>query len=256
MSSVRKASLVLMILAVALTACANGLATSTPVDANSISTSLVGTLVVSLFQTQTARVTPTPTSTKASPTAINTLALPTNLSSTPTSPYYLTLGTLTPIFTPSVTGTVYTPTIDPGSLAYGCNNLAFVRDVTIPPGTVLSPDEDFAKTWKVANTGTCNWMYQYALVLVSGNPFSGKTTKLNRIVSVGHWAEVSVEMGAPHAFGAYTSYWRMTDADGHMFGEMLPISLVVGVDSTNTPEPPADTQTPTSASAPEPTATP
>jgi next-to-BRCA1 protein 1 len=120
----------------------------------------------------------------------------------------------------------------------------------------LKPDEDFTKTWKVSNIGTCNWMYQYGLVLLSGNAFSGKTTKLNRIVTVGHWAEVSVDMGAPHAFGAYTSYWRMTDADGHMFGSTLPISLVVGVDSTNTPEPPADTPVPTSTPTPSDTPTP
>ena len=134
--------------------------------------------------------------------------------------------------------------------------MAFVRDVTYPPGSVLSPNEDFAKTWKVANIGTCDWTYQYALVLLSGNSFSGKTTKINRVVTVGHWAEVSVEMGAPHSFGAYTSYWRMQDGAGNMFGATLPISIVVGVESTDTPEPSTDTPVPTSTATPVPTSTP
>ena len=60
MSFARKTLIPLLILTTLLTACGSGVATSTPVDANSISTSLVGTLVVSLFQTQTALVPPSP----------------------------------------------------------------------------------------------------------------------------------------------------------------------------------------------------
>jgi Ig-like domain from next to BRCA1 gene len=243
MSFARKTLIPLLILTTLLTACGSGVATSTPVDANSISTALVGTLVVSLFQTQTALVPPSPVPTDVPPTPVSPLIFPTSNIPTPTLIYYLPLATLTPNLTPTVTGTVPTPTIDPNSLAVGCNNLAFVRDVTIPSGTVLSPKQDFQKTWKVANTGTCNWMYQYQIMFLSGNAFNGKTTKLLRVVEAGHWAEISVGMSAPNAPGDYTSYWRMADANGNMFGASLAVSFTVkvpkptSVPATNTPVP-------------------
>ncbi len=112
MSFARKTLVPLLILALLLTACGSAVATSTPVDANSISTSLVGTLVVSLFQTQTALVPPSPIaiSTDVPPTPANTLIFPTPNIPTPTLVYYYP--TLTPNLTPTVTGTLPTPTIN------------------------------------------------------------------------------------------------------------------------------------------------
>jgi hypothetical protein len=257
MSFARKNLVQLLILLALLTGCGSGLATSTPVDANSISTSLVGTLVASLFQTQTALAPLTPSSTPAPPVPINTVIYPTIVFPSPTIPYfYPTLGTITPIYTPTATGTVFTPTVNPGLLAYGCNNLAFIRDVTVPSGTVFKPGDDFVKTWKVANTGTCKWEYQYEIVLLSGNAFNGKTTKLNRVVTVGDWSEISVGMGAPKNPGDYTSYWRMADPNGNMFGASLAVSFTVILNPTKTPVPPTLTQAPTTTSAPTPTYTP
>jgi hypothetical protein len=256
MSFTRKTLTPLLILLTLLTACGSGLATSTPVDANSISTSLVGTLVASLFQTQTAAAPATPISTPVPPTSINTVIYPTVIFQTPTTIYYYpTLGTITPTFTPTVTGTVFTPTVDPSLLASGCNNLAFVRDVTVPSGTVFKPNEDFVKTWKVANIGTCKWMYQYEILLLSGNGFNAKTTKLNRMVDVGNWAELSIGMGAPKNPGDYTSYWRMADPNGKMFGATLVVSFTVSSNPTDTPVPSTSTPIPPSATVPPSTLT-
>ena len=130
MSFTRKTLVPLLILTMLLTACGSGVATSTPVDVNSISTSLVGTLVASLFQTQTALVPPSPISTAVPPSPVNTLIYPTTIIQTSTLIIYLpTLATITPFHSPTVTGTIPTPTVNPDSLAFGCNNLAFVRDV-------------------------------------------------------------------------------------------------------------------------------
>ncbi len=252
MSFARKTLIPHLILTMLLTACGSGVATSTPVDANSISTALVGTLVASLFQTQTALVPPSPISTSVPPTPVNTLIFPTIIFQSPTLYYFPPLPTITPYLSPTVTGTVPTPTVNPNSLAYGCNNLAFIRDVTIPSGTVLSPKEDFVKTWKVANTGTCKWVYQYQLMLLSGNAFNAKTTKLLRVVDPGNWTELSIGMGAPKNPGDYTSYWRMADANGNMFGASLAVSFTVEVPSP-TSVPATDTLVPTSTDTPTPT---
>src|SRR5512141_2290607 len=37
----------------------------------------------------------------------------------------------------------------------GCEAADYLKDVTIPDGTVLSPGETFEKTWKFQNNGTC-----------------------------------------------------------------------------------------------------
>ena len=251
----RKAVTLLLLSSGLLTACGSSVATSTPVDADTISTSLVGTLVAGVFQTQTA-VAPAPlASYSATPSPQGIVVLPTPLSPSPTFYYFTnTPGTPLPSLTPRVTGTIFTPTIDPNSLAFGCNNLAFVRDVTIPAGTVMKPGEDFGKTWKVANIGTCDWLNQYSIVLVSGDAMSGKATKLARVVTVGHWAELTVQMGAPKSPGIHTAYWRLADADGHMFGSSLAVSINVNGNPTETTAPPTDTTVP--SDTPDASATP
>lgn len=255
MTFARRLLVPVLILVMLLTACGSSVATSTPVDMNSVSTALVATLVASLFQTQTALVPPSPIPTEVPPTPVNTLVLPTIIVQTPTIFYIQPLATKTPYLSPTITGTIPTPTVDPNLLSFGCNNLAFIRDVTIPNGTVLSPKEDFVKTWKVANTGTCKWVYQYQLMLLSGNAFNAKTTKLLRVVEPGNWTELSVGMGAPKNPGDYKSYWRMADANGNMFGASLAVSFTVAVPSP-TSVPATDTEVPTSTSTPTETPTP
>jgi hypothetical protein len=257
MHSFVKRSALFLVLVAGLSACASA-ATPERSAADIVLTEGVHTMVAAHFMTQTALIppvsatfpktfTPTPTF-----TALGTaLASP---SATPTWLFYTaTLGT--PL-TPTVTGTFSTATIDPSSLAFGCNNLAFVTDVTIPNGTVLKPKQDFGKTWKVANTGTCNWLSHYALDLVGGPAMGAKTSNnLGRIVTAGHWAELTLGMGAPKEPGTYTSYWRLRTADGHAFGTTLVLSVVVS-SPTNTPQPPTNTPEPTATPSPTPTPSP
>jgi hypothetical protein len=234
-------------------------------DVNVVMTDAINTMVISFFETQTALVTPVTPTFAATQTPFPTVTLP--LSSTPlasaTFVYYTpTLGSLTP-GSPTVTGTLPTATVNPNALAFGCNNLAFIRDVTVPAGTVIPKNKDFTKTWKVQNTGTCNWMYQYGLVLLSGDRYGGKDTKIQRLVTVDDWAEVSINMTAPNKPGTYTNYWRMTDLNGNMFGATLVVSFVVAAPAAPTAVPtstktlapptstftftpvPTDTETPT-----------
>lgn len=241
--------LVMTLPAFLLISCAGAAPTQ---DVNAIMTAAVGTMVASVFESQTAMVTPvtaTSTLTQTPLPTVTPLSSPAALVlASPTFTYYTpTLGTLTP-GTPTATGTLATATVNPNVLAYGCNNLAFIRDVTVPAGTVIQKNKDFTKTWKVQNTGTCNWMYQYGLVLLSGDRYGGKDTKIQRLVTVNDWSEVSVNMTAPNHPGTYTNYWRMTDADGHMFGATLTVSFVVAA-------PPAPTSVPTFTKTPAPTST-
>ncbi len=193
-------------------------------DINALLTQSIGTLSSSFFLTQTAivptaTVTPLPTPT---PLATSTaLALPSPLPSA-TQGYIYVAPTIT------VTGTVYTPTANPSTLAYGCNNLGLIRDVTIESGTEMAPGEKFTKTWQVANTGTCDWLSGYRLVPVSGTKFAEDPVRINNApVPPNEWRQISVNMYAPNDAGTYTQYWQMSDGAGHTFGATLGVTIKV-----------------------------
>lgn len=223
-------------------------ASPTP-DVNAILTQSIGTLSASFFLTQTAMVppatnTPLPTATSL---ATNTpLTLPSPLPSATLS--YVGTAYIYPSVTP--TGTYYTPTVNPSSLGYGCNNLVLIRDETIPSGTEIAPGADFTKTWKVSNSGTCNWMYTYRLVHVSGNKFAADSVKLNNKIEPGKWTQLSVLLTAPKEPGTYTGYWQLSDGAGHTFGSLLGVSIVVKKPAEPTAVPPTATKTPVTPSYP------
>ena len=207
--------------------------TAPPQDVNAIMTSAVSSMVASFFETQTAMVplsTPTPEP-SMTPLPSPTIIYPTStFAPLPTATfisYTPTLGTAAPTVTLGTPGTVVTATTNPALLGSGCNNMAFIRDVTVPAGTVVKPKEDFVKTWKVQNTGTCPWLYQYHLVSISENDFGAGEIKIQKLVEVNDWSELSAPLTAPNTPGTYTSYWRLVDADGKFFGATLVVSFDV-----------------------------
>lgn len=100
-----------------------------------------------------------------------------------------------------------------------CDAAAFVRDVTVPDGSTISPGGDFVKTWRLRNVGACSWTGAYALVFVSGDRMHGPTAvNLPGNVSPGQSVDVSVSLSAPTSNGEYQGYWRLQNASGAHFG--------------------------------------
>ncbi len=100
-----------------------------------------------------------------------------------------------------------------------CNQATFVADVTVPDGSKMTPGKKFTKTWRLKNTGTCSWTTQYALVFASGAQMGGPTVQqLTQVVNPGETVDLSVELTAPNAAGAYRGYWKLRDANGNVFG--------------------------------------
>jgi hypothetical protein len=169
--------------------------------------------------------TATPTATQT-PTA--TVATPIPLSSSTATATQLVFDAPLITFTPIPIGTQFTPTANPSALATGCNNLLLLADVNVPAGTVFKPEEQFTKTWKVANTGTCDWVYLYHLVFISGDDVGGKDPpRLGKVIEPGKWTQLSVTLRAPKAPGKYTAYWRFADQSGTAFGSTLGVSFEV-----------------------------
>jgi hypothetical protein len=119
----------------------------------------------------------------------------------PTYPFF----TLTPISTP-------VPVVL-------CDEALFIKDVTIPDGTILGRGTNFTKVWRVQNVGSCTWSPSYSVVLVSGNGFGASTIVwMPGYVYPGNSIDLSVNMTAPNTDGHYQSFWELRNASGALFG--------------------------------------
>ena len=101
-----------------------------------------------------------------------------------------------------------------------CDKAQFVDDVTIPDGTILSPNEFFTKTWRLKNIGTCSWTPSYAVVPGSGDAMSGPATQaLTGNVNPGQTMDVSINLKAPSSNGNYKGFWKLRNASGVLFAQ-------------------------------------
>lgn len=225
MNNVLKKLPILLLVAVLAASCA-GQPPAPTQDVNALMTQSVGTFMAQFFLTQTAMYTPATPTPLDTPTFIPTntpLALPSPVPPTATYVFYAT-SIVYPTATP--TGTYYTPTANPSTLAYGCNNLGLINDIALSSSTV-QPGDTFTKTWQVANTGTCDWKFNYRLVFVSGDEMDGVGEKVGNDIPKNKWTRISATLTAPKNPGTYTGYWQLSDTSGHTFGASLKVTVTV-----------------------------
>jgi hypothetical protein len=109
-----------------------------------------------------------------------------------------------------------------------CDSLAFVTDVNVPDDTSMSPGQDFVKTWKVKNSGSCPWGAGYKLVYAGyADNMSGQFQPLTGVVQPGQEVEVSVQFKAPDAADQYLSAWQMSNPSGVTFPEIIFVKIIV-----------------------------
>jgi hypothetical protein len=134
----------------------------------------------------------------------------------------------------------------------GCSlNAAYVADVTVPDDTEMDPNEDFTKTWRVRNSGTCNWNADFRLVFVSGDQMGAPASVSVPATAAGATVDVSIEMTAPNDPGTYRSNWKMQSDEGTVFGSQVYVRIVVPEPATATPteEPTEEPEGPTNLQA-------
>jgi hypothetical protein len=116
---------------------------------------------------------------------------------------------------PQDTNTPLGPTNTPAT----CDRAEFVSDVTIPDGTIFAPGEEFTKTWRIKNNGTCAWTTEYAVIFDSENMMGAASSVfLSGNVSPGDTVDISVDMKAPATPGEYQGNWKLRNASGVIFG--------------------------------------
>jgi hypothetical protein len=96
----------------------------------------------------------------------------------------------------------------------------FVRDVTIPDGTVMAPAEPFTKTWEIRNSGEVPWTGRFLTRL--GPTAGGGVPSSPRRVTIpdtdpGETVEISVPMKAHRLNGSAEIHWKMTDGRGNLY---------------------------------------
>lgn len=95
---------------------------------------------------------------------------------------------------------------------------AFYADVTVPDNTIFKPGDNFTKTWRVRNEGTCTWNSSYHLVFESGEIMNGALSNPMPDITPGEIADISIDLKAPARWGQYTGNWQFENEKGQRFG--------------------------------------
>jgi len=90
-------------------------------------------------------------------------------------------------------------------------------DVNVPDNTQMTPGQDFVKTWKIKNAGTCTWGAGYAVIFSYGDKMSGVPQPVNGVIAPGQEVEISVQFKAPTKVGEYVSAWTLGNPKGIPF---------------------------------------
>jgi hypothetical protein len=145
---------------------------------------------------------------------------------------------------PTATSTpLPTATLPPTPTSSTCTDLAkFVDDVTVPDDSEMLPGQEFIKTWRLQNIGTCTWTNQYSVVFVDGDQMNGTSPlPLTTSVAPNGTVDVSVTLRAPGTTGTYRGDWKLKNSSGVTFGLgndssgtfYLQIKVVEGVSELN-----------------------
>lgn len=111
--------------------------------------------------------------------------------------------------------------------ADACLDARYVADVTIPDNTQLDNGEEFEKTWRVRNAGTCDWPEDAVLAFSSGAKMDAPDSVPVGVVAAGEEVDISVNMKAPADAGSYTGVWMMKTEKG-FFGGNLSVVIQAG----------------------------
>ena len=137
--------------------------------------------------------------------------------------------------TPEATGTATTPTQPlaqvtnaQGTTVALCDSMQFVADVNVPDNTNMAPGQDFLKTWRVKNTGSCPWGDGYELVYADyADDMDGQPQPITEVVQPGQEVEISVQFTAPNEIGEYLSAWQMQNPAGVTFEDIIFVKIIV-----------------------------
>lgn len=99
----------------------------------------------------------------------------------------------------------------------------FVKDLTFPDSSEVSPGQTFEKVWLVRNDGEVSWPPSTELTFVSGDDLPAtKVYSVPSNVVPGQEVPLTVQLVAPPVEGRFISYFRLQNLDTRVpFGQRL-----------------------------------
>lgn len=114
----------------------------------------------------------------------------------------------------------YTVAVAPTATPKPCNKAKFISE-TVPDGTEFNPDEDFTKTWRLENVGTCTWNANYRIALQSGDSMGLDSSQhFTQVIKPGEFMDVVLDLEAPSDDGEYTTWFQLQDGSGKKFAQL------------------------------------
>lgn len=123
--------------------------------------------------------------------------------------------------------------------APACMQAQFVADVTVPDGTKFNNNETFKKTWRLRNSGTCDWPEDTVLVFASGEKMGGPDSVPVGLVKAGATVDISVDLKAPANPGRYTGLWYVKTGGAKIPGSDVTVVIQAGEVASAPPSAPA-----------------
>ena len=103
-----------------------------------------------------------------------------------------------------------------------CDKVQFITDVTVPDDTVFPPGQNFTKTWRIKNVGTCTWTSDYDIVFASGDQMSGVSSKpMMGSIAPGNTVDISVDLISPAQEGSYLGTWKLRNNKNILFAKVF-----------------------------------
>ena len=83
----------------------------------------------------------------------------------------------------------------------------------------MKPGQNFTKTWRLQNTGTCTWTKDYSMAVFSGESMDAPSVvQMPSSVAPGQSVDISVDLTAPSSAGSYQGNWKLRNKEGAWFG--------------------------------------
>ncbi|HRQ37393.1 MAG TPA: NBR1-Ig-like domain-containing protein [Chloroflexota bacterium] len=125
------------------------------------------------------------------------------------------------------------------------DNGRYIADVTIPDDVQIEPGQQFVKTWRLQNNGSTTWGPGYELVFVNGNAMGSPTAVPLPAAAPGQQVDVSINQTAPNTAGKHFGDWRLRNAQGQFFGELVYLRILVPFNAPVEEKPPKAQEKPT-----------
>jgi len=123
-----------------------------------------------------------------------------------------------PTTAPAATQPAATP-VPPSPTPIPCDRAKFVKDVTIPDNSEVSPGAGFVKTWRLQNDGSCTWSTGYSVVFTGGTAMGAPASlAMPASVAPGATVDISLSLTAPQDGGSYKAEFKLRNAANNVFG--------------------------------------